>query len=139
VRVVLDANVYVSALIRPAGPPGQSLDKFLRSSAFELLLSPAIVEETLRAFRYPKVRRVLRPGVNPEAWLEGIILLARLIAGDRTIRPLSQDPADDKYIAAALEGAAHIVVSGDADLLAIGQHEGIRILTPRAFLDLLAR
>jgi predicted nucleic acid-binding protein len=51
-RVVLDANVYVSALIRPEGPPGQIVKRFLSEGSFEIVLSLAIVEETVRAFGY---------------------------------------------------------------------------------------
>ena len=134
VVAVLDANVYVSALIRPSGPPGQVIERFLRDSAFDLLLSPGIIDETLRAFRYPKVRKYISREVDPALWFEGIILLARLVADERTVLPLSADPDDDKYIAAAIEGGAGFVVSGDPDLLTIGEHDGIRIVTPRAFL-----
>ena len=138
VVAVLDANVYVSALIRPAGPPGQIIERFLRDSAFDLLLAPAIIDETLRAFRYPKVRKYIGRDVDPALWFEGIILLERLVAGQRAVLPLSADPDDDKYIAAAIEGSAGFVVSGDPDLLTIGEHDGIRILTPRAFLGVLS-
>lgn len=62
-RAVLDANVYVSALVRPEGPPGQIIERFLRSAAFEIVLSPAIVEEVLEALAYPKARR--RPFREP--------------------------------------------------------------------------
>jgi predicted nucleic acid-binding protein len=50
-------NVYVSALIRPDGPPGQIVTRFLREGSFEIVLSLAIVDETVRAFGYPKVRK----------------------------------------------------------------------------------
>lgn len=56
-RAVLDANVYISAAIRPEGPPGQIIERFLRDSAFELVVSPAIVDEVLRGLRYPKVTK----------------------------------------------------------------------------------
>jgi predicted nucleic acid-binding protein len=45
-RVVWDANVYVCAIIRPVGPPGRVVERFLRDSAIENILSPAIVDET---------------------------------------------------------------------------------------------
>ncbi len=44
---------------------------------------------------------------------------------------------DDKYIAAAIEGRASFVVSGDPELLDIKEHQGVRIVNPRAFLELL--
>ena len=136
-RVVLDANVYVSALIRPQGPPGQILTRFLENS-FEIVLSPAIVEETVRAFAYPKVRKYIRAGVDPELWFEDVILLAQFVAGDYEVEGVSVDADDDKYLAAAAEGGATLIVTGDPDLLTVKEFQGIRIVTPRVFLDLLS-
>lgn len=137
VRVVLDANVYVNAIIRPEGPPGRVIERFLRDSAFAIVLSPAIVDETLRALAYTKVRKYLRRTVDPELWFEDIVLLAELVAGDYAMSGASTDPDDDKYLAAALEGRATLVVTGDTDLLALGEYEGIRIVSPRVCLGLL--
>ena len=136
-RVVLDANVYVSAIIRPEGPPGRIIHRFLRDSAFEIVLSPAIVDETLRALTYAKVRRYLRGTVDAALWFEDIVLLAELVPGDYEMSAVSIDPDDDKYLAAALEGRATLVVTGDPDLLALEQYQGVRIVNPRAFLGLL--
>ncbi len=136
-RAVLDANVYVSAYVRPEGPPGQIIVRFLRDAAFEIVLSAEIVEEILQALAYPKVRKAGPGKVDPELWFEDILVLAQLITGEYKISGLSNDPDDDKYIAAAIEGRAAFVVSGDPDLLTVGEHQGVRILTPRAFLDLL--
>jgi putative PIN family toxin of toxin-antitoxin system len=137
-RAVLDANVYVSAAIRPQGPPGQILERFLRESAFDIVLSPAIVDEVMRALAYPKVRKLVSADIDPTTWFEAFILLADLIPGEHTVQGVSDDPDDDKYLAAAVEGRASFVVSGDPDLLAVKQHEGIRIVSPREFLDVLA-
>ena len=136
-RVVLDANVYVSALIRPQGLPGQIITRFLENS-FEIVLSPAIVEETVRAFAYPKVRKYIHAGVDSELWLEDVILLAQFVAGDYEVERVSVDADDDKYFAAAVEGSATLIVTGDPDLLTVKKFRGIRIVTPRVFLDLLS-
>lgn len=137
IRAVLDANVYVSAAVRPEGPPGQIVGRFLQGGAFEIVMSQAIVEEVLRALSYPKVRKYIRPGLDPELWFEDIVVLAHLVAGDREFERVSKDPDDDKYIAAAVEGRAGFVVAGDSDLLDVKEYDGIRIVSPRAFLDLL--
>jgi putative PIN family toxin of toxin-antitoxin system len=137
-RAVLDCNVYVSAIIRPEGPPGQIIERFLRTSAFDLVMSPAIRDEVLRALAYPKVRKSLKRDVDPELWFEDIALLARMVAGDHRVTGVSEDPDDDIYPAAAIEGRCPYIVSGDSDLLTISEHEGVRIVTPRAFLTLLA-
>ena len=136
-RVVLDANVYVSALIRPQGPPGQIIMRFLEN-ACEVVLSPAIVEETVRAFSYPRVRKYIHAAVDPELWFEDVILLAQFVAGDYEVEGVSVDADDDKYFAAAVEGSATLIVSGDPDLLTVKEFRGSPIVTPRVFLDLLS-
>lgn len=136
-RAVLDANVYVSAYVRPEGPPGQIVERLLRDAAFEVVLSASIVEEVLQALAYPKVLKSARTTVEPDLWFEDIVVLAQLVTGDYDIAAVSEDPDDDQYIAAAIEGRAAFVVSGDSDLLDIREHEGVRIVNPRAFLELL--
>jgi putative PIN family toxin of toxin-antitoxin system len=136
IRAVLDANVYVSAAVRPEGPPGRIIDRFLRGR-FEIVMSQAIVDEVLRALGYPKVRKYVQPGLDPELWFEDIVVLSHFVAGEREFAGASKDPDDDKYIAAAIEGRAGFVVAGDADLLDLKEYEGVRIVSPRAFLELL--
>jgi putative PIN family toxin of toxin-antitoxin system len=136
-RVVLDTTVYVSALIRPEGPPGQIIKRSLGEGPFEIVLSPAIVEETVRAFGYPKVRKYIHASVDPELWLD-VILLAQFVAGDYELEGVSQDAEDDKYFGAAVEGSATLIVTGDPDLLTVKEYRDIRVVTPRVFLDLLS-
>ena len=137
IRAVLVANVYVSAAVRPKGKSGQIIDRLLRRGAFDIVMSQAIVVEVLRAFTYPKFRKYIRPGLDPELWFEDIVVLSHFVAGEREFERASKDPDDDKYIAAAIEGRAGFVVAGDSDLLDLKEYDGIRIVTPRAFLDLL--
>jgi putative PIN family toxin of toxin-antitoxin system len=113
------------------------IERFLAASAFEIVVSTEIIDEVLRALNHPKVRRVIRNAVDAALWFEDIIVLAELVAGDYRISGASDDPDDDKYIAAAVEGRASMLVTGDLDLLKVGECEGVRIITPRAFLDML--
>lgn len=137
VRAVLDANVYVSAAIRTEGPPRRIIARFLHGGAFDIVTSRAIVEEVLRALTYPRVRKYIRPGLDPELWFEDIVVLSHLVAGEYRVEGASSDPDDDKYIAAAIEGQARFVVAGDSDLLGLKECDGVRIVTPRAFLEFL--
>ena len=137
IRAVLDANVYVSAAVRPEGPPGQVIEQFLGAKAFDIVLSKAIVEEVLRALAYPKARKYLRSGFDPALWFEDIVVLSHLVSGDRKVESASRDPDDDKYLAAAVEGRAGFLVAGDSDLLDLEEYDGVRIVSPRVFLDLL--
>lgn len=136
-RAVLDANVYASAYVRPEGPPGQIIDRLLRSMAFEVVLSSEIIDEVLLALAYPKVQKAARTKLEPDLWFEDIVVLAQLVTGQQKVPPLSEDPDDDKYVAAAIEGRATFVVTGDPDLLTLKEHEGVRIVSPRTFLALL--
>ncbi len=136
-RAVLDANVFVSAAIHPDGPPGRIIEQFLRTDAFTLVLSEAIVDEIMRALAYRKVRRYMRPGLDPGLWMEDLVVLAEFVSDPSQVSGVSKDPDDDKYLAAAIAGRAPLVVSGDPHLLTVGEYEGVRIVTPRAFLNLL--
>jgi len=124
--------------MRAEGPPGQIIERFLRGESFDIIMSQAIVDEVLRAFTYPKVRKYIRPNLDPELWFEDIVVLSQLVAGDYELARVSKDPDDDKYIAAAVEGRAVFIVAGDSDLLDLKEHDGIRIVSPRTFLNLLA-
>jgi len=126
-RAVLDANVYISAIIQPGGTPGKVLERFLSAASFHLVISPQIVDEVLRALAYPQL------------WFEDIVVLADLVAGAHEISRVSRDPDDDKYLAAAVEGRATHVVTGDQDLLSVGRFEDVEVVTPRAFLSLLGQ
>ena len=137
VRAVLDANVYVSAAVRAEGPPGQIIERFLRGGSFEIVMSQAIVDEVLRALTYPKVRKYVRPALDPELWFEDVVVLSQFVSGEHSFAGACKDPDDDKNIGAAIEGRAQFVVAGDTDLLDLKEYDGIRIVSPRALLDLL--
>lgn len=53
-----------------------------------------------------------------------------MIPGEHQVARISADPDDDKYVVAAIEGRAALVVSGDPNLLDIGEYQGIRFFTP---------
>jgi hypothetical protein len=52
------------------------------------------------------------------------------------IRVVKSDPDDDKFIACAIALKAEVVVTGDRALRAVGQYQGIKIVTPEQFLRL---
>jgi len=51
------------------------------------------------------------------------------------VHGICRDPNDNMILESAVMGKAEVIVTGDKDLLALGEYEGIRILTPRAFLE----
>ena len=139
-RAVLDANIFASALMRPQGPPGQVLGLLLRQRAFELVMSPAILEEAGRVLHYPRVRkRIAATDEELDLWLAALDIIAVPVEGNLEVKAVAADPDDNKYLAAAVEGMAELVVSGDEHLLALGRYEGVRIVAARAFLAVLKR
>lgn len=136
-RVVLDANVVVSGWIQALGPSARILDE-ATAGRLRVVLSPAIVADYRRSLGYAKVRR--RISVPPDVvgvWIDALVLLSDVVPGERRGAVVPADPDDEKYLDAAVEGRVSFVVSGDRHLLDVGTHEGVRILAPRAFLEIL--
>jgi putative PIN family toxin of toxin-antitoxin system len=137
-RAVLDANVVVSALIRPDGPSGRVVERAVRGDGVRAVVSRVILDEYRRALSYPKVRKYVRfPAAEVSVWVDALALVSDTVPGERRVSVVDADPDDDAYVAAALEGRASFIVSGDRHLLDVRAHEGVRIVTPRAFLDVL--
>ena len=135
-RVVLDTNVLVSATLIRGGNEDRVLRAWQRG-AYDLVLSPAILEEVGRVLTYPKLRK--RRWLSDAQVAELLELLATqsLLTPGTTAIKRSRDPEDDKFLTAGLESGAQYLVTGDKDLLALQAHGGLRIVTPAAFLRLL--
>jgi putative PIN family toxin of toxin-antitoxin system len=137
-RVVLDANVMISALIQPKGASERILRHLLERNSFELVVSTTILAEVRRSLSYPKVRKYIKTSDEDlDLWVASIELIAQPVDGNLRIHAVAADPDDNKYIEAAVEGLAQFVVTGDKHLLTLKSYENIRIVTPRLFLDLL--
>jgi putative PIN family toxin of toxin-antitoxin system len=59
-------------------------------------------------------------------------LLAEVV-GVPDVPHVVRDPDDDAVLATSIAGDASAIVTGDRDLLVLGEHHGIRIVTPRDF------
>ncbi len=136
VRALLDANVLISAAIRPSGAPGRIVTELLARDALTLVVSPAIVAEVEEALGSAKIRRYFREPDEAPLWLADIVAIADLVQDTGAVIGVCRDPADDMVLAAAREGRADVIVTGDADLLALAEYEGVAIVGPRAFLEL---
>jgi putative PIN family toxin of toxin-antitoxin system len=137
-RVVLDTNVVISAtLIR-----GGNEDRILRAwqrGAFELVLSPQILDEMGRALSYEKLQKFQWMKEREIITLLQMLAQESVLVSGRVPVKASRDPEDDKFLAAAIEGQAQYVVSGDRDLLDVKVYRGIRIVRPAVFLRILRR
>jgi putative PIN family toxin of toxin-antitoxin system len=134
-RVVLDTNVLVAALMAPDGPPHQLFEAFL-NDRFTLITSDAQLDEFSRVTRHPAIRSRINPaqaGRMLNAVRSLSVLLERLPAA-----AVSRDPHDDYLFAMARSGEAEYLVTGDkAGVLALRRHGKTEIVTARKMVTML--
>lgn len=132
-RVILDPNVIISALLSPEGSPARALREW-QQGGFELIASPLLLAELERALAYPKLRRHI-PADEAGAVVEWLARAATIAPDPDVPPPLrSPDPGDDYLIALAAAQDA-LLVSGDAHLLGLAGR--LLVYRPAEFLDLL--
>lgn len=132
-RVVLDTNVVVSALIFPGGPP-EAVYRLALEGRVELVTSRPLLVELGRVL-------VAKFGWRTERAEEAVAQLARLsdvVTPGETVHEVADDPADDRVLEAAEAGAAEAIVSGDRHLLRLGVWRSIDIERPAQFLKRFA-
>jgi len=134
-RVVLDTNVLLSALIRVDSKPYQLVRAWL-DGRFELVSSEAQLEELRRVSRYEQVRRYFAPA--DIGWLvnrirERAFLVKRLSRIDVT-----DDAGDNYLLAMAAAGEAEYLATGDkSDLLALERYSGTQLVTVQQLVSML--
>lgn len=136
-RIVLDTNVLVSALVSPDGLPARLL-RLCEAQLLGIVVSDAILDEYRRALGYEKV--AARRGRSPAdiaRLVDEFRSFSDVVAPEQVPSVVADDPADDKFLACAVEGSADYIVSGDRHLLQLGEYRGIPILSPRTFLAVL--
>ena len=132
-KVVLDTNVLVSALIK-AGKPRDLFNKLLKDR--QLVLSRAILEEFLEVIEDPKIAKYTSKK-EVTVFLNTIKKTARIVQVKSKFKVVMEDPDDDTIIQAAYDSKADYIISGDRHLLALKQFKSIRILTVDEMLNIL--
>ncbi len=131
-KVVLDTNVWISIFFNKI-----LSEEF--SSLFEkvdVFISEEILKEIARILEYPKIKSVLvRAGVDSRYVLEEIVRRSKIVNPKKKLEVVEDDPEDNKFLECALESRAEYIVSGDKHLLKVGEFEGIKIVSPRDFLE----
>jgi hypothetical protein len=128
-RIILDTNVLISALIVPGGAPSY-LYQCWRKGSFTLIASEEQLDEFRRVTRYPRLERFLSPAAAG-TMVNEVRALAELV-GPLPRVEVSADPADNFLLAMAQAAKADYLVSGDGKhLLSLGRHGQTRIVTAR--------
>jgi putative PIN family toxin of toxin-antitoxin system len=126
---VLDSSVIVSAFLSGTGASAEILRLWRKDNAFQVIVSDPILAEVIRA--------LLEHGIADslvEDFVTALHLLALVIDNMYIVRHIAQDPSDDIFLAAALEGQADYIVTLDRHLLSLKQYHGVQIVRPALFL-----
>lgn len=136
-RIVLDTNLIVSALMNADGAPAELLDQW-NDDSYELVTSSEQFAEFTRVLGYPRVAKYMKPGVV-DRFLDRVALAA-IMVGDLPKIDLSSDPDDNLILATAIVGQVDFLASGDTKhVLPLVEVEGIPIVTVRQALEILDR
>ena len=127
-KVVFDTNVFVSALTLPDGRGDQALRKIAEGED-SLALSKQILDELLSVL----ARKFAR---NREELARVAVFLSNLgevVEPAESLTVLADEP-DNRIVECALAANAQLIVTGDRAMLALGEYQGIRIISLSAYL-----
>ena len=131
-RLVLDTNIFVSALLLPHSVPAE-LVKLWLAGRFSVITAQDQVDEIARVTRYPKIRERLRPAIAGR--LVNQLRSRSTVLAELAVVEVSPDPFDNYLLAMAEAGRADLLVTGDKrDLLALKRHGGADIVSVRTAL-----
>ena len=134
-RIVLDTNILIGALITKGTPPDSLYQAWLKGE-IELVTSTAQLAEVAAVLARPRLRRYLDAD-EAAAIVENLDARAVVLDAPPDVN-LSPDPKDNPILAAAIAAKADLIVSGDKKhMLALGEVKGIPIVTARDALGRL--
>ena len=133
--VVIDTVGFIRALLNPRGIWGEIIFEY--RDRYELIVAEQLLVELEDVLQRPQMVRKysVLVGRDVQTVRQGLAAGRRITLGP--IEEVSRDPNDDYLIAMAVLGQALFLVTEDKDLLSIGDHEGIRFITGKTFLDYL--
>ena len=129
-RVVIDTNVLISSLFFTTSTPATAVEKAVTKD--QLVATTETLRELIGKLLSPKFNRYVRRE-RRDALLQRVASLVEIIDVLQPIRA-SRDPKDDKFLEAAVNGRADVIVTGDRDLLDLNPFRGIAIVTAADYL-----
>ena len=129
-RLVVDTNVVLSAFLFPGTVPGRAL---YRAQGSVVLASKLTLQELKEVADRARFDRYVEPEMRHRLVAE--YMRATVMVDIPFPIRACRDPRDDKFLEVAVHGRADLIVTGDADLLALHPFRGITILTPAKYLE----
>ena len=136
-RVVLDTNIWLSGIFWQGNP--YKIIKLSEQRKIEILITKEILEEIIYILnREEKFQKFIEDRkLSMENLIRAILSIANLIETKSKIIFIKEDPNDNKFLEAAIDGKAEYIISGDRHLLDITQFDKIRIVKAKEFLESL--
>ena len=107
-RLVLDANVFVSAVLKPQSDLARIFD-LVKAGKVKLIISSDILSEIRGVLLYPKLRKRHRHTPKKiDDFLKKTVRVSIITSGKMKVEEIKDDPEDNKYLAAAAEGKADL-------------------------------
>lgn len=132
-RAVFDPNVLISAVLSRSGTPAQLIAAWM-AGRYELIVSPALLDELRRALGYPKISKRI-PLDDAKAYLQLLRSRATPISDPVSGPPIHCADPDDDYLIAAAHASSSALVTGDAALLELAGR--IPVFAPREFWTMI--
>jgi len=130
VRVVLDTNVLVSGLAYPGSIPGRILSAW-RQGGLDVVLSRYILDEMIRVL--PRLPRITLSHSEVRDLADSFMFMAEMVEPSAELEERLRDNSDQLVLGTLRAAKADYLVTGDKDLLALG--ESYPIVTPAFFWE----
>jgi putative PIN family toxin of toxin-antitoxin system len=130
-KVVFDTNILVSAL-GWRGPPFRCVE-LAHTGVVESVTCAGVLDE----FKEKLVLKFRFSEEDAERRLAYHLRFFRVVRIPGELRGATRDPDDDKLLECAVCGKADYVVSGDKDLLVLGEYRGVKIVRASEFLAIV--
>jgi len=129
-RVVLDTNVLVSAILKKGGNEWDILQK-VSDKKIVSLTSEDMLHEFARVMSKPRFENSKE---EVDEWLLFLARMSYLVIPAKRLNVIRDDPSDNKILECAVCGNAHYIISGDKHLLDLGEYKDIKVLNSSDFL-----
>ena len=136
-KICVDTNVLISATFW-YGPSEVLLNK-VDNKKIELVLSEEILSEFQKVLGYEDVQKKIKDkNLEMKYTAEKFRAMSTIVCPSTHFNSVKEDPSDNKILECAVEGKADFIVSQDKHLLSLGEFNGIKIVSPKEFLELLS-
>jgi putative PIN family toxin of toxin-antitoxin system len=134
-RAVVDTNLFISGIFGKDSLSAKLQDLWIKQD-FELVTSLGILKEVSRVLQYPRIKEKFHPKEETVRRFFRLIFRKAVITKDLyKVDRIAEDPADNMFLACAMEAKADFIVSRDPHLRNLKQFHGTKIIDVKGFIE----